>query len=99
VQRIFYSSGLTPSVFWESTFDEVLLVIKGKVDDWRVQRVCAYKVVEGFRGSKDMPDMTDFLPLPYDEEITKVDKGQIESDLELYKQAVSNFDNIIWSKS
>ena len=98
MQRIFYSSGLRPVDFWESTFDEVLLVIKGKVDDWRFQRRCAWKIVEGFRGSAEMPEIYDFCPLPYDDEIVREEKKQQADDLELYKQGVANFDQIIWAK-
>lgn len=98
MQRIFFSSGLRPVDFWESTFDEVLLVIMGKIDDWRFQRKCAWKVVEGFRGTAEMPEICDFCPLPYDHEIVKAEKKQMQDDYELYKQGVSEFDNIIWSK-
>lgn len=41
----------------------------------------------------------DDCPVEYDDEILKVDKDKVAADLELYKAAVSNFDNIIWSKS
>ena len=98
MQRIFYSSGHSPSVFWESTFDEVLLVIKGTVDNWRIQRRAAWKIVEGFRGTADMPDIIDFYSLPYDEEIMRAEKQQANEDLELYKQATANFGNVIWEK-
>jgi hypothetical protein len=98
VQRLFFSSGLRPTDFWESTFDEVLLVIKGKVDDWRFQRRCAWKIVEGFRGTAEMPEIYDFCPLAYDWEIIEAEKKQQGNDLELYKQGVAQFDNIIWEK-
>lgn len=31
--------------------------------------MCAYKIVEGYRGTMDMQDIKSFIPLPYDFEI------------------------------
>lgn len=45
---------------------------------------------------KNMPPVEQWLPVAYENERLKAD---IDADLELYKAAVSNFDNIIWSKS
>lgn len=76
----------------------MLLVIKGKVDDWRNQRVQAWKIVEGFRGSKDMPDIIDFYPLPYDNEIKKIDQQQQGEALqEWYKLASKAAEGFKWN--
>jgi len=32
----------------------------------------AWKIVEGFRGTKDMPEVKDFYQLPYDDELKTV---------------------------
>jgi hypothetical protein len=98
VQRIFFSTGHTPDVFWQSTFDEVLLIIKGKIDDMRFQRLCAWKIVEGFRGSKDMPELINFCPLPYDDEIVKQEKKEQVDSFEFYKESMAYLDTIIWKK-
>lgn len=77
----------------------MLLVIKGKVDDWRLQRRAAWKVVEGFRGTKDMPDLCDFYSLPFDDEIRQLEaKAQTEDILEWYNRASSELDSVIWEK-
>lgn len=85
--------------FWESTFDEVLLIIKGKVDDWRYQRKNAWKIVEGFRGTAEMPAEYDFYGLPYDDELREAEKNQQKQSLEdWYKQASAEMSNFIWKK-
>lgn len=80
---------MTPDNFWNSTFDEVLLVIQGKVDDWRLARRAAWKIVEGFRGSQDMPDEVDFYSLPYDSEIKKEENLQQQESLEDWHKIAS----------
>lgn len=99
MQRIFYSANPDPDKFWQSTFDEVLLVIKGKIDNWRNERIAAWKIVEGFRGSEDMPTVTDFYPLAYDNEIVVQGAKEQQEDIqEWYKRASLEAANIIWEK-
>lgn len=99
MQRIFYSANPDPDKFWQSTFDEVLLVIKGKIDNWRNKRIAAWKIVEGFRGSADMPTVTDFYPLAYDNEIVVQGANEQREDIqEWYKRASLEAENIIWEK-
>ncbi len=78
----------------------MLLVIKGKVDDWRIDRIRTYKIVEGFRGSQDMPQLYDFYGLPYDEELREQDKADAQKALngleEWYKLAQSELAGITW---
>ena len=75
----------------------MLLCIKGKVDDLRLQRLNAWKIVEGFRGSKEMPELVDFYPLPYDEELVGYDKKISREALEdYYKTASSELVNFTW---
>lgn len=77
----------------------MLLVIKGKVDDWRYQRKSAWKIVEGFRGTAEMPAEYDFYSLPYDDEIRAAELGQQKQSLEeWYKQASAEMSNFIWKK-
>jgi len=81
VQRIFFSSGLSPDDFWKSTFDEVLLVIQGKVDEWRILRNNAYLIHCSMVEKR--ADILSVLPLPYDDEL------EAESELtdeEIYNQ-------------
>lgn len=73
----------------------MLLVIQGKVDDWRLQRRSAWKIVEGFRGSAEMPDIYNFYPLIYDDELRIADKKEQAQDLQQWydraSQEMSNF--------
>jgi hypothetical protein len=58
--------------FWNSTFDEVLLVIKGCIERLRMERRNAWLI----RCSLvDKPgDMLEVLPLPYDDEFDQEDE-------------------------
>lgn len=47
----------------------------------------AYKIGEAFRGSKDMPHITDFLPLDYDYEL----EDQPETIEALYNRVSSQW--------
>lgn len=89
---------MTPEDFWRSTFDEVLLVIKGKVDDWRIGRKNAWKIVEGFRGSAEMPHICDFYGLPYDDELRQEEKQEVDDTLEQwYSNALQESRNFKWN--
>lgn len=88
---------MRPDDFWNSTFDEVLLVIKGKVYDWRYQRLNAWKIVEGFRGSKDMPALTEFYGLPYDDEIAKAMEVDPQEALEQYNRDMAYLNTVKWN--
>ena len=73
------------------------MCIKGKVDDLRLNRLNAWKIVEGFRGSKEMPDLFDFYPLPYDDELIGYDKKLEKESLdEYYKTASKELVNFTW---
>ena len=99
MQQIYFSANPNHELFWNSTFDEVLLIIKGQIDNWRKKRLFAWKIVEGFRGSADMPPITDFCPLPYDNEIVNQDQQEQKEDIEeWYKRASLEAENIIWEK-
>jgi hypothetical protein len=68
----------------------VELFIRGNEDQWRIQRLCAYKIVEGFRGSKDMPDIKKFISLPYDFEM-KEEPIDTEALVEYYNSVAANW--------
>ena len=75
----------------------MLLVIKGKVDDWRLQRQAAWCIVCGFVGSKDMPESYQLYSLPFDDELMKKEKEvQDESLQEWYNLASIESANFIW---
>lgn len=46
----------------------------------RFQRLCAYKIVQGYRGSADMQDIKSFIPLPYDFELDTDTIQQMDSE-------------------
>ncbi len=74
--------------------DEVQLMIQGKVEDWRVQRMAAYKIVEGHRVSKDMPSIYEFISLPFDDEARKREEEEMNEMVSeaqrIYQQAVDS---------
>jgi len=53
-------------------------MVRACVDGKRLTRLNAYKIVEGYRGSRDMPSITDFYSLPFDEEIQKMEREEME---------------------
>ena len=54
-------------------------------------------MVEGFRGSKDMPKVYEFYGLPYDDELIEQDKADVTESLEdWYKLAQSELAGITW---
>jgi uncharacterized protein YccT (UPF0319 family) len=76
----------------------VLLVIQGKVDDWRIQRQSTWCIVAGMVGSKDMPDITGLYGLPYDDELKEQDKKEAEESLqEWYNRASEESRNFKWN--
>ncbi len=81
---------MKPDDFWNSTFDEVLLVIKGKVDDWRIQRSFAYSST---MFGKSIPTITDYCPLPYDYELNT---PAAEDPTDMYNQASQELANFTW---
>lgn len=75
----------------------MLLVIKGKVDDWRLQRKSAWKIAEAFRGSQQMPSEYDFYPLPFDREAIEKEKQEQDKDIaEWHKNASKQLANFRW---
>jgi len=61
------------------------LVIQGQVDKWRIERVNSYNLYCAWVDTKDRISITDYLPLPYDDELKGTDMK--ESDFELYWKA------------
>jgi hypothetical protein len=89
---------LSPADFWSGTFEDVLFVIGGTVDNWRVQRRAAWKICEALIGTDKMPEIYDFFPLTFDEELKhEADTLKEESLEEWYKniQGSGYFDNPI----
>lgn len=75
----------------------MLFVIKGHVDNLRRDRIAAWKIVEGFRGTKEMPEVADFYPLPYDDEIRAADKKDVQQSLDdWYNMASNDLSNFNW---
>jgi hypothetical protein len=68
------------------------LVIQGKVDDWRVQRTLSYNIYCSW--VKDPVEITRYCSLPYDNEIDKLEKE--EMDETLYALRVEEMRNFIW---
>lgn len=78
----------------------MLLVIQGKVDERRLQRLAAWKIVEGFRGTSEMPHVCDFYGLHYDEEIRDAEDGKQQQDIaEWYAMASKDLANFNWNKN
>lgn len=76
------------------------MVVKGKVDDWRLQRKNAWKIAEAFRGTAEMPAEYDFYGLPYDDELRKAESVRQKESLEdWYNQASGEMSNFIWKKN
>lgn len=76
-----------------------MLAIRGKIDDLRIQRLNAWKIVEGFRGSAEMPEIWNFYPLRFDDELIEKDKEQTKESLEeWYNQASREASEVIWEK-
>jgi hypothetical protein len=69
--------------------DEIELAVRGKVDDWRVQRIIGYNAycIQTPMG-KRIP-MENWLPLPFDDENAKTPE-EIQAE---YEDAVRNFQN------
>jgi len=68
--------------------DEIELVVKGKVQDWRVHRNNAYLIHCSLVAMKDRAVLTDALPLPYDFEIIN---NSTKDLVDFYNEAVKNF--------
>lgn len=91
MQRVYYSAGLSPESFWAATMDEVLLVVKGKTDEWRINRNNAFLI---HRSLVVKPvDMFKELPLPFDEEIIQMQDEALTNDLE----ALYNLAKLQWA--
>jgi hypothetical protein len=61
--------------------------LRGKVDDWRIQRRCAYAVYCSNCTSTPI-NITEFQPLYFDDELDE--KPDIEESMELYHKAVES---------
>lgn len=76
----------------------MLLVIQGKVDDWRVQRRGIWCTMAAFIGSKEMPQVWELYSLPYDDELKKMEKdAQSESLEDWYRLASEESRNFKWN--
>jgi hypothetical protein len=65
--------------------DEVSLVFRGKIDEWRVHRNNAYLIHCSLIQKEHRLSITDALPLPFDEELTS--PVDTVSSLEIYEEA------------
>lgn len=79
---------MKPDDFWNSTFEEVLLVIKGYNDGLRFHRQCAWMILSGW--VKDLPPPEALMPLAYDADIKQDDP------VELYRKASQEMANFNW---
>lgn len=69
----------------------------GHVDNQRIERIQAYMIASAQIGSKDMPSIYEFYPLPYDDELKAMDKKDVTESLEdWYKLAQSELAGITW---
>jgi len=78
---------MMPDNFWDATLDECILMVKGKVDDWRFQRNCANLIHLSFveKGA----DILQAIPLPFDWEIQQ---EKPEDDIfEQYKKITADW--------
>jgi len=64
LQRICYAAGIKPDEFYSATLDELILFIKGCVDNWRYQRIGVLYCGNIKEGST----VTDLYALPFDDE-------------------------------
>lgn len=60
---------MNPVDFWDSTFDEVILKFKGKVDEWRVFRNGVNLIHCSMVAMDQRVDIAQVIPLPFDDEI------------------------------
>ena len=77
-----YCAGLTPKEFYDCTIEEVLRVIRGKVLEWRIQRMFAKLTHESL--VEKPGNIMDLCPLPYDDEL---EEDEVD-DIALYNEAV-----------
>lgn len=68
----------------------MLLVIQGKVDDWRVQRNCAYLSYAVHIEESKRTSMLDAVPLAYDDEIKADDKILEAESLEAWYKNIAD---------
>lgn len=93
MQRVYYAANPNPDSFWSLTFDEVLLVIQGQVDRWRIERRNAHRIHETFLGSDKALSVEQFNPLPYDDEMSPAETGMSDAEIyDLVKRLNNNFD-------
>lgn len=77
----------------------MLLVIKGKVDDWRVHRNCAYLIYSAFVSMDQRTLITDAIPLMMDDEISAAQTAETDESLaDWYKWASAQTAQTIWEK-
>ncbi len=76
----------------------MLLVIKGKVDDWRLKRDNAYLIYCSMTSKENIIDKFSLLPLPYDDEIVKAEEKETEQSIQAwYEMASSELANVKWN--
>jgi hypothetical protein len=93
LQRLFLAANPSIELFWQSTFEEVLLTIQGLVDRQRIERRNSYNLYCAW--TEKPISIFDYSPLPYDEELKEVTNDQGMTDAEIYalvKAANANFD-------
>lgn len=69
--------------------EEVEDAIKGRVDNWRYERRNAHLIHVSLIGSDKAVSIYDALPLPYDEELTKLEEPDHDEIQNLYDYARS----------
>lgn len=86
----FCAAGGTIDEFYNSTFDEVLLVIKGRVDAWRIDRIRTRMMISAW--VKDTQQPAELYSLPYDDEL----KTQPQDLSEWYAAASKDLATFNW---
>lgn len=64
-----------------------MLVVRGRVDEWRIARMNAYLIHCSLIDSKDRVSMLGALPLPFDDELGE------SSDVQSAEQAMIEYNN------
>lgn len=65
--------------------DEVELVVKGHIDELRMQRTFTYWKVLSAATMKSPPSEIEMFPLPYDDEL--IEENKVEDWIEFYHNA------------
>ena len=69
-----------------------MLMIRGRVDEWRVLRMNTYLIHCSLIEDKNRVSMTDALPLPFDSEIREMEVITEQQDVE---KAMADYQNAL----